>query len=275
MDKLKKLLKNLQNCTCFSSTHTSDDEDQPKAAKPSSTTSSKASASPPTAQHNPPKTLIIAHGAFQTQYHYQAFLSAVHNETGTVFDRALVPQQSSSGPSPPSDSFDRDVKLLHKTVRGELLDGRDVLLVCHSYGGIPGCEALADLPEKPVDSTPRLGKVLGIVFVSAFVAEAGQSLVTSKMGGRAEWVKIDVRPCLHHQHAIHTHTTNIIIPNRAPSQPSSPPPQPSSLPSPRPPRSPTSTTSSRKPRHLSSRRPNMPRGNTSPAATSAVWTTRR
>ncbi|KAF2160612.1 hypothetical protein M409DRAFT_59865 [Zasmidium cellare ATCC 36951] len=184
MDKLKIFFKTLSKCNCFS-THSNDNDNEP--TKPKSTTSSKTSS---TDQH-PPTTLIISHGAFQTQYHYQPFITALQHHTPTIFHRVLVPQQSSSGHSPPPNSFESDVELLHETVRNELLDGRDVLLVCHSYGGIPGCEALADLPEKALDGRIRLGRVLGIVFVSAFVAEAGQSLVTSKMGGRAEWVKTE------------------------------------------------------------------------------------
>lgn len=252
MDKIKNLLKSLSSCSCFSSTHTgnadNDNDNDNEPAKPASTASSKASASPPS-KHRPPTSLIISHGAFQTKYHYQAFLSAIHDSPHNIFDRALVPQQSSSGPSPPPDSFERDVKLLHEAVRNELLDGRDVILVCHSYGGIPGCEAAADLPETAPEGNERIGKFLGIVFVSAFVAEAGQSLVTSKMGGRAEWVKTDVRPCAHHQHAIDKPLTH--IPNRAPSQPSSPPPQLSSPPSPQQPHNRMWTSSSRKPQHLS------------------------
>ncbi|KAK4497638.1 hypothetical protein PRZ48_010291 [Zasmidium cellare] len=183
MKKFKLFFSSLSRWNCFSNHSNSEDE----PAKPKSTSTPKSS----TSDHYPKPTLIIAHGAFQTQYHYQPFIHAIHNQQPTTFDRVLVPQQSSSGPSPPPNPFEADVELLHETVRNELLEGRDVLLVCHSYGGIPGCEALADLPEKPLSKDGRLGRVLGIVFVSSFVAEAGQSLVTSKMGGRAEWVKTD------------------------------------------------------------------------------------
>lgn len=144
-------------------------------------------------------SIVVSHGAFHTTWHYQLFCDAVQKYT--TIDRVIVPQQSSSSLTPPANSFEADCKLIYDTIADELRDGRDVLLVCHSYGGIPGCEALADLSsstlreksEQGSTTTTSTGRVLGIVFVTAFVAEAGQSLVTSKLAGRASWVRMDVR----------------------------------------------------------------------------------
>lgn len=144
-------------------------------------------------------SIVVSHGAFHTTWHYQLFCDAVQKYT--TIDRVIVPQQSSSSLTPPANSFETDCKLIYDTIADELRDGRDVLLVCHSYGGIPGCEALADLSSSTLrekselgsTTTTSTGRVLGIVFVTAFVAEAGQSLVTSKLAGRASWVRMDVR----------------------------------------------------------------------------------
>ncbi|GIZ48928.1 hypothetical protein CKM354_001197100 [Cercospora kikuchii] len=185
MEKIKALLR---KCNCFASRPTEAWEETAIPIDPRSKIRSPSpSPSRDSVKHNTNKTsIVVAHGAFHTSWHYQTFAEAVRKHT--KIDRVLIPQQSSSGPSPPENCFDADVKLLHNTIATELLEGRDVLLVCHSYGAIPGCEALADLP---LAQSGKTGKLLGIVFVSAFVTEAGQSLVTSKMGGRASWVKID------------------------------------------------------------------------------------
>ncbi|KAF2211234.1 hypothetical protein CERZMDRAFT_98548 [Cercospora zeae-maydis SCOH1-5] len=185
MEKIKALLR---KCNCFASPSTEEWKDNEVAIDPRSKIRSPTpSPSRESIKHHTNKTsIVVAHGAFHTSWHYQIFVQAVQKHT--KIDRVLVPQQTSSGPSPPDDCFDIDVKLLHSTISTELREGRDVLLVCHSYGAIPGCEALADLPLcKPGET----GKVLGVVFVSAFVTEAGQSLITAKMGGRASWVKVD------------------------------------------------------------------------------------
>lgn len=171
MEGLKRLFS---RCSCFSPKDTDTSSPPKPAAKFKATNQT---------------TLILSHGAFSTQFHYQPFLNAV--QKNTCFSRTLFVQQSSSNANPPPNSFEADIELLHETIRRELTAGRDVLLVCHSYGGIPGCEALADLPEKAVEGKGKLGRVLGIVFVSAFIADAGQSLVTAQNVPAADWVKID------------------------------------------------------------------------------------
>lgn len=145
-------------------------------------------------------TIVIAHGAFHQTWHYEPFRNSLLQHP--QISRVQIPQQSSAGTSPPLDCYARDVVLLHDTISAELEAGQDVLLLCHSYGGIPGCDALADLPEKSIGIKP-LGRILGIVFVSAFVAEEGQSLITSKMAGRADWVSIDGALC----HVLNPSTT--------------------------------------------------------------------
>lgn len=135
-------------------------------------------------------SVVLSHGAFQTQYHYQLYLDAIR--TNTEFDRVIVPEQLSSGPDPPVNCFESDVASIKAAVTSELRSGRDVLLVAHSYGGITGCEALAAIPESPAENDGMpVGRILGIVFVSAFVAEQGQSLITS-YNKRADWVRIEV-----------------------------------------------------------------------------------
>lgn len=188
-------LKRIRAWSCFSF---SDDE---KDATTMPTTAVQAipkihsSASSSLAIEEPSSTsVVLCHGAFQTSYHYQLYVDAIRAKTR--INRIVVPEQLSSGPAPPTKSFERDVTNINTAIAEELRSGRDVLLVAHSYGGIPGCEALAGLPSSPADNDGKpVGKVLGIVFVTAFVAERGQSLISS-YHKRADWVRIDV--CLSH-----------------------------------------------------------------------------
>lgn len=150
-------------------------------------------------------SLVLSHGAFQTQYHYHLYLDAIRKTI--EFDRVIVPEQLSAGSAPPVNCFEIDVASIHTAITTELRQGRDVLLVAHSYGGIPGCEALAGIPQSPAENDGKpVGRILGIVFVSAFVAEQGQSLITS-YHKRADWVRIEV--CL--QIPILDFTANISV----------------------------------------------------------------
>jgi pimeloyl-ACP methyl ester carboxylesterase len=94
----------------------------------------------------------------------------------TSITNVIVPSQTEAGHSPPEDCFVRDVATIRSAVIGELSSGRHVLLQAHSYGGIPCCEALVNLPAIKGKDATCPGRILGIVFVSAFFPGEGQSL---------------------------------------------------------------------------------------------------
>lgn len=194
MEKAKTLLKRLYRAwNCFSSNPRHDEEDDdstmrtPAAVFPSNPKSPISSTSE---QEGGSTSVVLCHGAFQSQYHYHLYLDAIRNTT--ELDRVIVPTQSSAGPQPPANCFEDDVANINAAITAELRSGRDVLIVAHSYGGVPGCEALVAVPESPAEHDGMaIGRILGIVFVSAFVAEQGQSLITS-YNKRADWVRIEV-----------------------------------------------------------------------------------
>ncbi|TKA50029.1 hypothetical protein B0A55_13448, partial [Friedmanniomyces simplex] len=129
-----------------------------------------------------PPTVVIAHAAFHQPAHYIDFTAAL-DEVGLTEYR--IPQLPSSSLSPTAeDAFAQDVAVLRKTIRSCLTSGRDVLVLAHSYGGLPLSDALTDLPQ----ATERdHAKVLGVVFVAGMVPEAGESLAKAMKTGVASW----------------------------------------------------------------------------------------
>ena len=122
-------------------------------------------------------TLVLAHGAFSKASLYDSFAAQVEKHGMQV----VTPQLPSSSPSPPAEPFAADVAVIHHALQNQLAAG-DVVLLTHSYGGIPACEALKNLQKSK-------GRVRAIIFVSAFVADEGQNLITSKAHGHADWVR--------------------------------------------------------------------------------------
>ena len=53
---------------------------------------------------------------------------------------------------------------------------KDVLLVLHSYGGVPGCGAINGLEKSVRESRGGRGGVIGCVFIAAMLPLKGQSL---------------------------------------------------------------------------------------------------
>ncbi|KAK6218243.1 hypothetical protein LQW54_002769 [Pestalotiopsis sp. IQ-011] len=87
---------------------------------------------------------------------------------------------------PSGDAQDLDVAGDAAAVRAALLrllddeDHGDVVLIMHSYGGMPGSSAAAGLP-----------RILGLVYVAAFVVPEGTSCAGMTGGRLAPWVRDD------------------------------------------------------------------------------------
>lgn len=66
--------------------------------------------------------------------------------------------------------------------------GLKVVLVVHSYSGGPGAVAAKglSLPERRAAGKP--GGIIGLIFINAFIAREGQSLLSGGGGKYAPWV---------------------------------------------------------------------------------------
>lgn len=71
--------------------------------------------------------------------------------------------------------------------------GREVVLVMHSWGGVPGNSALGGLTVRERKALGKTGGVRHLVFMAAFVARIGQSV--SDLSGPLPWLTIDVCQC--------------------------------------------------------------------------------
>ncbi|SPN99986.1 uncharacterized protein DNG_02838 [Cephalotrichum gorgonifer] len=76
---------------------------------------------------------------------------------------------------PPATSFQPDADAVRDDTLGLLEKGEDVIIVMHSYGGIPGTEAAGDI----IASRPDIaGRIKRLVYVAAFVPAEGDSLTS-------------------------------------------------------------------------------------------------
>jgi pimeloyl-ACP methyl ester carboxylesterase len=69
-----------------------------------------------------------------------------------------------------------DVEAIRTSTLAEMRQGHDVVVVCHSYGGIPTGEALKGL-DKP--HTSGGGRVSAIVYIAAFIIPEGVTLLAA------------------------------------------------------------------------------------------------
>ncbi|KAJ7849413.1 hypothetical protein B0H14DRAFT_2765628, partial [Mycena olivaceomarginata] len=134
-------------------------------------------------------TIIIIPGSFSLLYTYDAVTAELvaHGypvegiELETVGRRDKAP-----GLSPPLASRLAD-------------EGKDVVLVPHSYGGLVACEASKGLAKSVREKEGKQGGIVRIVFVTAVVGKEGQGL-TDVMGDTKLgyitvelWAEINIR----------------------------------------------------------------------------------
>jgi len=137
----------------------------------------------------PKPTIFLVHGAWHPSSCYSAFLGSLA--------KAGFPTVAASLPSLCQTPTD-DLTCLNdsSSVRSQLLpliedQGQDVIVLCHSYGGIPGGAAAAGLSKTRRINEGKKGGVLGLVYMCAFIVPENQSLLEYMGGNHPPYVLRD------------------------------------------------------------------------------------
>lgn len=68
-----------------------------------------------------------------------------------------------------------DAEHIHGIIEALANDGKDVLVVMSSFGGIPGTQAVKDLTRRERQEVGKPGGVTGLVYASALLIKEGQN----------------------------------------------------------------------------------------------------
>jgi hypothetical protein len=134
-------------------------------------------------------TIVFVPGAWITPAFYQPFL-----ETLT---KAGYPVRSAGYPSlDPVDPTSADCKADSDTIASVIRpivedEGRDVLLVMHSYAGMPGPAAAKGLSKTERMQQGKSGGIVGMVFIAAFLVPEGLSCAGLQGGRLPPWILLD------------------------------------------------------------------------------------
>jgi pimeloyl-ACP methyl ester carboxylesterase len=69
--------------------------------------------------------------------------------------------------------------------------GHDIVIIMHSYGGIPGTQAVAGLSKTSRLAEGKKGGVIALVYLCAFLLQKGESLVSFEGGLNPSYTVID------------------------------------------------------------------------------------
>lgn len=97
---------------------------------------------------------------------------------------------ASVGAAKPLEDFGPDVKAIQSTVQPYVDQGKDVILVVHSYGGVIGSEAVQGLDRGSREKQGKKGGISHLYFCCAFVLPEGASLMDGLQGKPLEWFDI-------------------------------------------------------------------------------------
>ncbi|KAF1945015.1 alpha/beta-hydrolase [Clathrospora elynae] len=126
----------------------------------------------------PQPTLVLVPGSFATTDMYEPLVAPLRAKGHTihVLEPPCYPAsyKTSSGKPPPS-MYD-DAKFINTFVVELIEEGKEVVVLAHSYGGIPASESLKGVTKKEREQLGKKGGVVRIAYLAAIVPRIGQSL---------------------------------------------------------------------------------------------------
>lgn len=121
--------------------------------------------------HSEKPTIVFVHGA----WHNPSCWDATRKELEKHSYSSVAPSLPSVGRSPSVTSHHEDTAVVRKELeRLVVSEGKEVVLVMHSYGGIAGSEAVNGLEKA---GRKEKGGVISALFIAAFLVPKGNSLL--------------------------------------------------------------------------------------------------
>ncbi|KAL4940688.1 hypothetical protein BDV06DRAFT_17205 [Aspergillus oleicola] len=133
-------------------------------------------------------TIVFSIGSWLTPQPFTTLCSKL-NEKGIPTE---VPAHPSIGAEPPTKTLTDDIASL-RSVLTRLIDdeGKDVIVVGHSSGGISASGAVEGLGKNERVAEGKEGGVIMVVYMAAFVLDKGMSLLDMLGGEYLPWMEVD------------------------------------------------------------------------------------
>ncbi|KAI9662212.1 MAG: hypothetical protein M1821_008378 [Bathelium mastoideum] len=118
--------------------------------------------------------VLLVHGAWHLPEHYARLGKAITDAGFLV----IIPRlPSMNGDKPPTKGLVDDIAAIKKEASDLVEKGHPLLVLCHSYGGIVGTNALSsDLSIIQRQKTGRKGGIVHVVYMCAFMPQIGDTI---------------------------------------------------------------------------------------------------
>ncbi|MCJ1287295.1 hypothetical protein MMC26_006643 [Xylographa opegraphella] len=133
-------------------------------------------------------TVVFVPGAFHVPAHYEHVIA--HLET-LSFPSIAVSLPTIGTLAATAGLYD-DVQAVRSTLERLVeVENKEVILIPHSYGGNPGCQAVGGLERSKRVKEGKNGGVIHCLFISAFMIPEGETVVSTLGGGLPPWAEVD------------------------------------------------------------------------------------
>jgi pimeloyl-ACP methyl ester carboxylesterase len=137
---------------------------------------------------NTPPTVVFSPGAFLSP--------DIFNDVRTLLEGQGLPSLAVGHPSigaePPNKTLADDTAHLRGVLEGLVSEGKDIVVVAHSYGGIVASGAVQGLGAAQRASTSALAGVVMLLYITAFVVPLGMTMLDMMGGSYPPWMKFNV-----------------------------------------------------------------------------------
>ena len=136
-------------------------------------------------------TIVIIPGGCHIPIHYDP-LTKVLSSHGFLSVALRLP---TAGASPPDKDLYDDIAYISSRLE-ELIEkgGKEVILIVHSYGGLPGGSAARLFVKKERTEQGKKGGVIGVLYISSWGVPSGKTAMEVIEELNTDWMKIEVSP---------------------------------------------------------------------------------
>ena len=126
--------------------------------------------------------------------HTPAFFEPINNALAKLSIHGICVSMPNYGPDAASSEPYDDVKAVRAVVEALVDEGKEVILIGHSYGGVPACQSVRGLEKNQRVKDGKAGGIVRVIFMAAFVIPEGTSTFQYTGGNLPPpWAEVEVR----------------------------------------------------------------------------------
>ncbi|KAJ5591558.1 alpha/beta-hydrolase [Penicillium hispanicum] len=132
-------------------------------------------------------TILLIPGAW---HQGETFAPVANILRAQGYQAETITLPSAGGPAS-TTAYDDAEHIQKKYLNDFVAQGKEIVIVMHSYAGVPGTESVKGFARKDQAAQGRRGGVVGLIYQSAFLVPVGASVQSFLPGGLDRFMKLE------------------------------------------------------------------------------------